>query len=118
MATFDYAQSILDANELIAEFGATVTLRRSTNTGPAWDPQVSNVDHSAVMAVVAYSDNAIDGTNIRATDRQGLMSVGSLIIEPTIADKVIVDGKEMEIVNVDPLDPAGTVVMWTLQLRA
>lgn len=117
--TFDYAEAAADAVAMVAEFGATGAIRRTTNSGDAWNPTQTTTDYDAVMAIVEYTNRDIDGTRIRATDRRVLVSTSGLSITPTTADKVITaDGDGLSIVNVNIVKPATTVVLYDIQARA
>lgn len=71
----------------------------------------------------AYSAYSIDGVRVRAGDKKFLLSAlntaGGAITAP-VADRdtlTLADGSEWTIKKVDPLAPAGTAIMFTLQLR-
>lgn len=118
---FDYLESRDDADELIAEFGQVVAVRRTSSTGPAHDPTVSTADYTTLAAILDYNSRQIDGQNILLTDRRALIAAGPLtalgITGITPPDHLIVGGVAVPVVRVMPLNPAGVVVMYDCQLR-
>lgn len=119
--TFDYAASRDDADELLAEFGQAVSLRRVTASGPAREPTLTPADYATIAAIVDYSDRQVNGESILATDRRAIVAAGPLtalgITSITPADKLVVGGVVVPIVRVMPLNPAGVTVMYDCQLR-
>lgn len=118
---FDYPTSRDDADELIEEFGQTVSLRRITNSGTAWEPTQSTADYATKAAILDYSAKQIDGENILVNDRRALVAAGPLttlgITSIAPPDSLVVGGVAVPIVRVMPLNPAGVVVMYECQLR-
>ncbi|WP_313666216.1 hypothetical protein [Shinella sp.] len=117
MASFDYPRIRATAARLIAKFGQTGAIRRTTISGPAYDPETVITDHACQLAVMQYTDDKIDGTLIMRGDKLVYLSTAGLSIEPSTADKVVIGGEEHAIVNVKPLSPAGLVVFWEVQAR-
>lgn len=58
------------AEEMIAEFGQTGAIRRTTTSGPAYDPETITTDHACKLVMLEYADANVDGTLIRGTDKQ------------------------------------------------
>lgn len=105
------------AARLIAKFGQAGAIRRTTTSGPAYDPETVTTDHPCQLAVMQYTDDKIDGTLIMRGDKLVYLSTAGLSVEPSTADKVLIGGEEHAIVNVKPLSPAGLVVFWEVQAR-
>jgi hypothetical protein len=117
---FDYAAAVADANAAIADAGQLGAIRRTgAPTGPSYNPTPgAAVDHPARFVLLRYRTQEIDGTRVKASDRKALVAPGTLTIEPTLSDSLVeADGTVWPIVGVEPLRPAGTTVLWTLQLR-
>jgi len=121
-----YADMATTAQELLAEFGQSVTLTESTPG--AYDtaqskPGAPNVTtQSAVGLIRDYSGRSIDGTLIQAGDR--LLIVGPSLVgggaltEPTVESAVtLADNTEWTVKRVEAMKPAGTAVAYRLQLR-
>lgn len=117
MTAFDYARSVATATRLIARFGTSGTIRRTTNTGDAWNPTQTTKDHDCTLVVTNYSVSQIDGTLIQKNDRRVFVSTDGLTITPTPDDLIIVDGVTLAIINVLPVKPAAIVVMYEIQAR-
>ena len=119
MAAFDYDEMVDLADELVAEFGQTGAVRRTPQTGTGYNPTDGTpVNHTAVFAVIDYSSRDIDGTRVLATDKRVIMGVGALTITPATTDLLVeAGGGVYKIVNVSPINPAGTVVAYEIQAR-
>lgn len=118
---FDYADARDTADELIEDFGQSVSLRRTSASGVAWDPTNVTADYATTAAILDYNARQIDGENILVTDRRALVAAGPLtalgITGIAPPDALVVAGVAVPIVRVVPLAPAGTVVMYDCQLR-
>ena len=118
--SFDYAETAATAAELLAEFGAMVTLTRITPG--AYDPasgEVVNteVTHTASGVKLDYEQRLIDGTNILQGDQR--VYLDPLISEaPKAGDKLTVGVGVFSVVKSRPLAPAGIVVLHDVQVRA
>lgn len=118
--TFDYASTALDAAELLAEFGALVTLTRITPG--VYDPITgtvvnTEVTHTANGVKLDYEQRQIDGTNILQGDQR--VYLDPLIAEaPQTGDTLTVGTEVFTVVKSRPLAPAGVVVLHDVQIRA
>lgn len=118
MTAYDYSRPKASADRLIAKFGQAGTLRRSTSTGPAYNPTAgAPADYACTFVVDSFKAFEVDGTRVKASDLKVLLAKGSLAIEPSVSDKLLIGGVAHTIVNVEPLAPGGVTVMWTLQCR-
>lgn len=123
MATpFDYLSSRDDADELIQEFGQAVSLVRSVTSGPAWDPgEPVKTAYPTFAARVEFTWKQLQGGDILSTDQRWLVAAGPLtalgITSIAAPDRLSIGGVEIPVISVDPLSPAGTVVMFDCQLR-
>jgi hypothetical protein len=119
--TFDYLESRDDADELIAEFGRTVSIRRDVASGPDYNPTLTPTDYATMAARVEFSWKYSQNHNVLAGDERWLIAAGPLallgitIILPS--DSVVIGGVAHQIVNPNPLQPAGTVVMFDCHTR-
>lgn len=117
---FDYLDAQATADELIAEFGAAVTL--STQAGSMFDPITgaavtpsAPVSISGVGVKLQYKSGEIDGTVIIMGDCKYLLSTRDT---PLIGMIVEFAGETWRVIAADPLSPdSATVVLWALQLR-
>ncbi len=114
MAGF-YDEMTAFSSEMITEFGFTATLIRSVKSGTDEDPEYSDTEIDVTIAIMDFSWGLVDGTQIKAGDRKIYMTAAT---EPTTADKLRISGKDNAIITVKPLAPAGTAVMYEVQVRA
>lgn len=117
MTTFNYARTRATAERLIERFGQTGALRRTTSDSDPFNPAQTTADHVCTFAVLDYAKRDVDGTLIKQTDQMVYLSTSGLAIAPETTDRLVVGGTALTIVSVKPLSPAGTVVMWELQVR-
>ena len=117
MAAFDYIDAQNTAVELIAEFGQTGALRRTTSDNDPFNPAQTTTDYPCTFAILDYAKSLVDGTLIKETDQMVYMSTSGLSVSPETTDRLVVTGAPLTIVNVKPLSPAGTVVYYELQIR-
>lgn len=111
------------AREQLREFGQMITLR-DVSEGGAYDPNTSapaagtaNADHKRLGLLLDWSEGLTEerGTAIRQGDKKLYMEAG---IVPSMEDQIITaDGTVYGIVGISELNPAGTVLLYTLHLR-
>ena len=115
-----YSDMADTAEELIAEFGQSVTLKVASNG--AYDPEtgstaVTYADQSAKGVVIDYDKKLIDGTKVRIGDRQCLLSPLG-ITEPKDGDKIAFGAEVWQVVPpVTVTNPAGVPVLYEVQIR-
>lgn len=106
------------ALELLDEFGAAVTLQRTT--GASVDPVTGEITSGTDASVVTtglikpYPDRMIDGTRILQGDRELVLSDEQT---PVASDKIVVGGENWSIVNIKTISPAGIPVCYFCQVR-
>jgi hypothetical protein len=118
MAVKDYTKPQQTADRLIAKYGATGAIRRSTTSGPSHDPTITETDYPAIICTPGYTLTNRNATLIQAGDKVGLIAMKDLSITPTMADKVVIEDVAYSFVDLDPLRPAGTTVMYEFIARA
>lgn len=121
---FDYGRAEEVAQRLITKFGQTGAIRRTTGTSDPnntpWDPSddvATTTDYACTLAVLGYATREIDGSLIQANDRRVYVSTEGLTVSPGTLDRVVIGTAEYQIINVMPLNPAGTVVYYEIQAR-
>lgn len=108
------------ALELLAEFGAAVSLPRGT--GGQINPVTGEVYANTAVTTVTttgllrpYDDNMIDGARILAGDRELILSDEQA---PTPSDKPTIGGDQWAIVSIKNIKPDGvTPVCYFVQVR-
>lgn len=115
-----YADMAIVADQLITEFGQTVT--HKVQSGTAYDPEtgastVSYVDSSGKGCVVEFDKHLIDGSKVRVGDKLCLMSpIG--VTEPKDGDLVVIGAETWNVVPpVSVVAPAGIACLYEVHLR-
>lgn len=117
--SFDYDNSAATADSLIRKFGTSVSMSRVTPG--AYNPETgqtatTTTTQTVLAVVIDYPQKFIDGTLIRQGDRKALVSaVGSTA--PIAGDTFTWGGSPLVVVEAKTLGPAGTAVLYTLQVR-
>lgn len=113
-----YSDMASVANDLLTEFGADVILLRST---PGTFDRVTGAETGATTAEItatgiqqSYKADLIDGTRIKHGDRLYVIDDTQT---PAMTDKVKVGSDYWSIVNIDETNPAGTVIVYFIQVR-
>lgn len=122
MAAFNYGRSQTTALRLITKFGQDVTIQRKV-TSPAnpWDPSsgtTTSTDYAAKAVVSEFKQGLIDGEAIKYGDKNVIVAAKGLDVEPVTTDALIVSGITYTIVSINPVSPAGTVIVYEIQARA
>lgn len=118
--SFDYADMATTAAELLAEFGATVTVTRTTPG--ARDADTGTLAAGATQTwtpagvKLEYSQREIDGTQILAGDQRVYMSAVSGL-DPKPGDVVTLGAEAWRVVKSRTLAPAGVTVLLDVQVR-
>ena len=113
MSSF-YLKMAATANRLIDKFGQTVMIERTT--GETIDP-VTGVITAGVTEYFyprgvfkPYAENLIDGTRILKTDIELVLDN---TVKPEMTDKI----EGVSIINIEEINPAGTPLIYKLQVR-
>ena len=115
-----YSDMATTADELITEFGQTVTLKVSA--GAAYDPEtgssvVTYTDQSGHGCVVDFDKKLIDGTKVRIGDKLVLLSPLG-VSEPKDGDQLVIGVDTWQLVPpVTVTAPAGVAVLYEVQVR-
>lgn len=107
------------ASRLMAKFkqGQVVYTITGAPTGPAWNPTPGTpVSYTLDATVQGVEADYVDGSLILATDKQVTCAV--FAVEPSLAGTITIDGKVCQIVRVDKVPGAGTVIAWRIFVRA
>ena len=118
MASFDYAKMAATAGRLLERFGKTVTITRTTGgtydpvTGAATPGTPETFEPKGILT--KYPDNLIDGTRIQMSDRKLILDD---TVMPTMDDKPTIQGEEWTIKDIETVSPAGTPLIYFVQVR-
>ena len=118
---FNY-QAIKDGTviPLIAEFGDDIILRtRAIESGAEpWDPTYNPpVDFPGKAVRTRFKQDQIDGRLIQRDDVLYLVSPGNALPDPELVDKLVDGGAVFNVINIDPLQPGPTTMLWKVQCR-
>jgi hypothetical protein len=123
--TFDYAKTAATAQRLLTRFGASTTLTHIT--AGTYNPDTgtntpTEVAQTVVAALFPFGHSMVDGTLILATDQQAYIGVkttaGAAVTEPKPGAVLTWGGRGLTVINAKNLGPAGTMVLFELQVRA
>ncbi len=114
-----YEDMAATALSLLAEFGKSITLTRTT--GASYDPvtgvTVPGTDASVTTTglIKPYPDNLINGTRIMTGDKELVLSNEQT---PTMDDKPVIDGKSWSVIGIKTIKPDdATPVVYFCQVR-
>lgn len=112
MATFDYSGVIATAKALIDRFGKTMA--KITTVAPVneWEASSDGIPTNITGVMTSYKNNQIDGTLIKATDKQ-ILTYSAVEIGDKIKDETI----SYNVVNVDIIAPANDKILYKVQVR-
>lgn len=115
--TFNYPNTATTATRLLQRFGAACTLKRESGT--AYDPSTGTMVPTytsvpSTAAVFAMPQKYIDGTLILQGDQQAFMAPA---VEVKQGDIVTWAGRDLTVISVKPVAPAGVPVLLEAQLR-
>ena len=117
-----YAGLQSTAADLLEEFGTQGILTRKTTTTP--DPAKPHVvepveqSHDIILVAGQYELRDIDGTVILSGDRRLYVAAEGLTVQPEPSDEITYGGETLTVVNSSPVNPAGTALLYDVQVRA
>jgi len=121
-----YARLQATANRLLKGKGQSITLTKITagtyNPATGGFTGAGTSTQTAYGAVFDYGAKQIDGTLIKAGDKQLLLSAvktdGAALTAPVLGDTVSIGGVTYTLVEpLKEVNPAGTVVMYEVNIR-
>lgn len=110
-------------------FGITVRVDGSPGTwNPTtmvYDSATDDTDYTTYAIKDQYDISRVDGTIVQQNDIRlffpayGANAAGTLGALPTLgaANKILIGGVEQNVVNLKPVDPGNTVIMYEGQIR-
>lgn len=114
MADF-YSQMADMARELIRQYGKLADLLRDEETGPPYNPVVETNEYQVIMVETGYSMTHRNETLVQSGDKLGIISPSGT--EPLLSDRIRVDDIEYSFVDVEPLNPGGTKLLFEFHAR-
>lgn len=123
MSQFNYGRTVAASKRLINRFGdnATIVVSVDTPNVDEWKPATrTDVSTDVIAVFLDYDEEFINGTTIRKDDQKVLFNA-SVTFAPNLVGYItrqVGDITERwNILNVKPLNPGGTIIMYTVQVR-
>lgn len=117
----EYSRANALALRLIKKKGAAATLRvhaAGTATTTPWDPSAqTSTDYACFAVLTKFSEQLIDGDNIRIGDRLALVPASGLVGVPHPGDILVLGSNSWGIIKSDPVAPDGNPILYELQVR-
>lgn len=117
-----YARLLATANRLIADKGQTVALVRMSTYGPPHNPAGIEARHDIFMVETGYSiinrgQNLATTTGplVQSGDKLGIISAAGEA--PQMSDKIEIGGVRYSFVDIKPLAPGGTTLLFEFHAR-
>jgi hypothetical protein len=107
------------ASKLMAKFGGTATIRRVTPG--IYDPTTGTISETTADTVVrgVLQDVNLREVNelIQAGDKRLLIAAADTPAAPTTADRVIIEGRTLQVIQVQTIEQDNTAITYELILR-
>jgi len=113
--TFDYSNLKATADRLIARFGKTATLVTFTTSGTDYDPVITETDTSITLVELNYSLTNRNESLVQTGDKIWLVQAAAA---PSSSDKIELDGTRYSMVDIQPVSPGATTLLFEVQARA
>lgn len=116
MPFYDDMQAV--ATSLLTDKGQSLTFGRETSSGfnvPLGVNTTSSSTYTGYGVSTQYKRPEIDGTNIQIGDIKLILQKTTTV--PILGDTVTIDSLIYRVMNVESVSPAGTVVIYKIQLR-
>src|SRR5690606_9894996 len=105
------------AVRLIADKGQAAVIVRTTTSGPPHNPVTVETDHACMLVETGYSLTNRSDTLVQAGDKVGLISPDVAVTLDRLSDKLEVGGTRYQFVDLQPLSPGGTVLLYEFVAR-
>ncbi|MBX4920993.1 hypothetical protein HJA76_14975 [Rhizobium bangladeshense] len=114
-----YTRLQATAKRLIEKYGQAGNIRRIAPPDPVTGGDGTPTDYPVKLVPMTYDQRYVDGSNVRASDRQLYISSVGLAIKPTVGDQAVTaDGVSYHIIAADPNNYDGiTDVVFIVQGR-
>lgn len=113
MSFYDHRNAA--AQRLIQQYGKDATLVRFEETGPAHDPQVTEVEYAVTLVESSYSITDRNESLTQVGDKVVIVSTEGEALQD--GDKLEIDGERYNFINLMPLNPGGTVLLFKVLCR-
>ena len=128
----DWASDAMSVYRDFKADGFPVTVRIAGSDG-TWDPEAmaytggeSDTDYIAYAIKSDYAIRDINGTTIQQNDTRLLLSAYGLndseecvpLPDLTTANKILIDGKEQNVISISATAPGNVALFYTVQVRS
>lgn len=113
--SFDYSNLKATADRLIARFGKPATLISFTSSGPDFDPVITETETAITLVETGYSLTNRNESLVQAGDKIWLVQAAAA---PSLSDKIELDGTRYNMVDIQPVAPGATTLLFEVQARA
>lgn len=115
--TFNYANLQATAERLIERFGKPATLIQyaAGDGGDPWDPGGTVTESTITLVETSYSMTNRDDSLIQQGDKIWFVSTAGE--SPAKPDEIRLDGQTYQLIDVQPLNPGGTDLMFEIHAR-
>ena len=115
-----YSDIAATANELLSEFGSSMTLTRSEPG--AYDPSAGTAGSTETAFVVwglqdNYAQTEIDGSLIRQGDQRVWLSAVGMGVMPRSGDTLTIGATTYNVIASRPVRPGAVIVLHDVQVR-
>lgn len=110
-----YSRLESTATRLIGSRGKSAVLVRLTTTGPAHNPVTTPVEHDIKLVETGYSMTNRDTSLVQQGDKLGLISTAGEA--PQLSDQIRIDNVLYNFIDVEPLNPGGTTLLYEFHAR-
>lgn len=117
---FDYTTLKIETVEpLIEEFGDVGQVSvDDPSTGAPYESQLgSETLHAATFLRTSFKKENNNGTLIEENDVLFMMSTRGIVIDPELANRIVVDSVTYQVVRIDPLKPGPVKMFWYVHAR-
>lgn len=107
------------ASTLTGKFGGDLTFRRVLNGSynASTGTSVENTTDFSIKGVLSEVSKREVSDMVQAGDKRLIVAAADLANVPTIADKVIIGGRVLQIIRVDTIEQDNTPITYDLILR-
>jgi hypothetical protein len=107
------------ASKLMAKFGGTATIRRVTSGAynPTTGAAAETVVDTAVRGVLQDVNLREVNDLIQAGDKRLLIAAADVSTAPTTADRVLIGGRTLQVIQVVTIEQDNTAITYELILR-
>lgn len=120
--SFDYSKTAATAERLITRFGASYTLKQkalgtlnSEGGGQHYAPTKTETETSVEAVIITEENRNAEGLTDRTMTKALISTSGG--VTPAKNDKLVLDGRDVNILEVSTLSPAGVDALYTCVLE-